>query len=238
MIDLIRLLHPLIAVLVIYPLVGVSIFLGIQTHERRSGNRSIQPTTGSLHSDLGQWVTIGLVLMVLVGLAASAISHSQELLKPVGYTRSLQLLIGFGGTTICLLSLALASNTITRLVLAFLTWLGVTSLAAQPELGRAFANPLHPSFWHSHTWPGVILTGIMLFALAARRDISRQLSWRRVHLVTAVFAGILFVIQALTGVQHLARSTPHLHTSWSTHSTRSSLSDQIPSRFKLPFAQT
>lgn len=209
MIHWIRLLHPLLAVLAIYPLVGVAIFLGVQTGQRRSGNRSIPASVGSSHTELGLWLSNGLVVMVLVGLAASAISHTQGLMTPVGHARSFQLIIGFSGTAMCLLSLAFASETSTRLSLAVLTWLGVISLAAQPELGHPLGNPLHLSFWQGHTWPGIILTGIMLFAFAIRRETSCQRNWRRVHLILAIFASFLFVAQAVTGIRDLATSRPH-----------------------------
>ena len=215
MIHWIRLLHPLLAVLAIYPLVGASVFLGVQTRQRRSGNRSIPASVGSSHTELGRWLSCGVVVMVLVGLAASAISHSQDLMTPVGHARSFHLIIGFSGTALCLFSLAFAAETRTRLSLAVLTWLGVISLAAQPELEHPFSNPLHLNFWQGHTWPGVILTGIMLFAFAIRRETSQALSWRRVHLILAIVASLLFVTQALTGIHDLSTPTAHAQGSLS-----------------------
>ncbi len=39
-------------------------------------------------------------------------------------------------------------------------------------------QPLDPAFWQSHFWGGMGLTGLLLFSLAARPEIQRQLRWR------------------------------------------------------------
>jgi hypothetical protein len=90
-----------------------------------------------------------------------------------------------------------------RLVFALLTWAGVLGLGAQPEVWRLSDNPLSPEFWQSHYWAGVAVVGLMIFSLAARPEILKDLRWRRLHLGASVLAAVLFVAQGITGSRDL-----------------------------------
>ncbi|NCU76714.1 MAG: DUF4079 family protein, partial [Synechococcaceae bacterium WB7_1C_051] len=67
-IDWLWILHPFLAVVLIYPLIGVVLRLGVQTRQRRLGTARLPATTGSDHNDLGQWLALGVVLISLVAL--------------------------------------------------------------------------------------------------------------------------------------------------------------------------
>ena len=77
------------------------------------------------------------------------------------------------------------------------------TLGAQPEVWRLSDDPLSPAFWQSHYWAGVAVTGLMLFSLAARPEILRDLRLRRLHVTASVLAALLFVMQGITGTRDL-----------------------------------
>ena len=213
MINFIHLIHPLLAVIAIYPLVGMVVLIGQQTRDRRRGKSVMPPTLGNQHAMLGMVLANAVVVLVLVGLAADLTSHSPSLLTDIGLYRSVVLSMGFAGTGACLLSLSLARTMPARLLMAIVTWIGVITLAAQPEIGGGLENPLMLRFWQGHKWPGVVLTGSLLLSLGIRPEISREMNLRRAHLGLGVFTVLLFVAQAVTGIHSLAKAKHHLEGS-------------------------
>jgi Protein of unknown function (DUF4079) len=202
-VDWLTILHPALAVVLIYPLIGMVIRLGIQTRERRLGDRKHNATTGTEHTDLGRWLAAGVVIIVLIALVSAILTHQSPSQFSGGPVRGLLLLLVLLGTSISLLALWHASSKLLRLLFSLLTWLGVISLGAQPEVWRLSDNPLDPEFWQSHYWAGVAVTGLMLFSLAARPEILRQLRWRRMHVAANLLAAVLFTIQGITGARDL-----------------------------------
>ncbi|MFM1812275.1 MAG: hypothetical protein RLZZ336_1213 [Cyanobacteriota bacterium] len=202
-VDWLTLLHPTLAVVLIYPLIGMVARLGVQTRQRRQGASKIAATSGSEHTDLGRWLSAGVVIIVLIGLAVAIISHQDLADLNGGLARGLQLLLVLIGTSGCLVALWQVSSKALRLLFALLTWVGVISLGAQPEVFRLSDNPLDPQFWQSHYWAGVAVTGLMLFSLGARPEILRQLRWRRLHVAANLLAVVLFTVQGITGTRDL-----------------------------------
>jgi hypothetical protein len=49
----------------------------------------------------------------------------------------------------------------------------------------------------------VAVVGLMLFSLAARPEILRDLRWRRLHLSASILAAVLFLVQGITGSRDL-----------------------------------
>src|SRR5207237_599885 len=79
--DLIALIHPILAVLVVFPIIGMVVNLAWQTRQRRlqtaSGTKSqIPPVVGREHVRLGRWLTGAVVGVTLVGLAYSIVFKS------------------------------------------------------------------------------------------------------------------------------------------------------------------
>ena len=76
-------------------------------------------------------------------------------------------------------------------------------IGAQPEVDRITNNPFLASFWRSHYWSGILLGGLLLFAVAARPEIQRSLAMRRLHVSVAFLVAMLLAVQAITGCRDL-----------------------------------
>ena len=70
-VDWLGILHPVLAVVIIYPLIGMVVRLAIQTRARRLQTLKCPPTVGREHSDLGRWLVMGVVVLVLVALTVA-----------------------------------------------------------------------------------------------------------------------------------------------------------------------
>jgi hypothetical protein len=208
--DWLLILHPTLAVVLIYPLIGMVARLGVQARQRRLGASKIAVTSGSEHSDLGRWLSAGVVIIVLIALTAAILNHQPPGGFNGGLARGLQLSLVLISTSISLAALWQVSSKALRLLFALLTWIGVISLGAQPEVFRLSDNPFDLQFWQSHYWSGVAVTGLMLFSLGARPEILRQLQWRRIHVAANLLAVVLFTVQGITGT----RSLLELPLSW------------------------
>lgn len=207
-VDWLWILHPFLAVVLIYPLIGMVIRLALQTRQRRlqqTGRQPIQQpaTVGRDHSDLGRWLSAGVVLIVLIALTVVIATKAPLAAFAGGAPRAIQLLLVLIGTLVSLVALWFAKAPALRLAFALLTWAGVLGLGAQPEVWRLSDNPLEGAFWQSHYWAGVGVTGLMLFSLGARPEILRDIRLRRLHVSANVLAAVLFVLQGLTGTRDL-----------------------------------
>ena len=70
--DIVLLLHPVIAVLVVFPLIGMVVRMAWQTRQRRlevkAANKSkIPPGVGQEHVQLGRWLTGSVVAVYFLG---------------------------------------------------------------------------------------------------------------------------------------------------------------------------
>jgi hypothetical protein len=71
--DIVLLLHPAIAVTVVFPLIGIVVRMAWQTRARRlevkAGNKSkISPASGQEHLQLGRWLTGAVVGIYFLGI--------------------------------------------------------------------------------------------------------------------------------------------------------------------------
>ena len=73
----------------------------------------------------------------------------------------------------------------------------------QPEVFRLGDTPLKAEFWQSHFWGGIGLVGLMLFSLASRQEILRDLRWRWLHITANSLAAVIFLAEAITGPKAL-----------------------------------
>ena len=202
-VDWLWILHPFLAVVLVYPLVGVVVRLAIQTRARRLQNQKLPVTVGRDHSDLGRWLAAAVVLLVLVALSVVIGTKAPLVQFEGGLARAIQLLLVLFGTIVSLLALWRCTRPGMRLAFSLITWAGVLGLGAQPEVWRLSDNPLTPAFWQSHYWAGVGVTGLMLFSLGARAEILRDIRIRRLHVTANVLAALLFLTQGLTGTRDL-----------------------------------
>ncbi|KKZ11704.1 MAG: membrane protein [Candidatus Synechococcus spongiarum SP3] len=212
LIDWLWIIHPALAVVLVYPLAGVVIRLGLQARHRRVDHAKLPPSVGRDHGDLGKWLATGMVALVLVGIAIPILTKSfwpelgpqspQDL-------RGLYLLLALAGTVVALVVLWRVQQRWQRILFALLTWGGILGLGAQPEVWRVSDDPTNSAFWTSHYWTGVGLVGLMVFSMAIRPEIVRRLAWRRVHIAINILAAVLFVVQGVSGPKDLLEIPLH-----------------------------
>jgi hypothetical protein len=193
--DWLLLLHPVLMILFVYPVVGATIRLGILVRERRLDLNPIPATVPVEHVDHGRWVTTGTVVAVLLALAAN-LSHSDV---TAHYTLLLTATgIALGGC----LALWRLRPAPARATAALLSWGALTLLVAQPALWFRGTSPW-TSLWGSHTWSGLLLTGLLLFAASAAPEIRSRPLWRRLHSGAALLTALLLAVQAISGSRDL-----------------------------------
>ena len=144
-----------------------------------------------------------MVLIVLVALSVVIATKTSPAAFAGGAGRAAQLLMVLVGTIASLVALLRCKAAPLRYSFSLITWIGVLSLGAQPEVWRLSDNPLSAAFWQSHYWAGVAVTGLMLLSLAARPEILRDLRFRRLHISASVLAALLFLAQAISGSRDL-----------------------------------
>ena len=73
--DWLALLHPVLAILFLYPVVGATIRLAILVRERRLDINPIAATVPVEHADHGRWVGSGMVVLVLLAVIWSVLAN-------------------------------------------------------------------------------------------------------------------------------------------------------------------
>jgi hypothetical protein len=202
-IDWLWLIHPVAAVVLIYPLVGLVLRLGLQARARRLGRTQLPLSAGRDHADFGRWLTATVVGAVLAALVVVLTTKVPPAEFAGGLSRLGILALVSTGTALSFLSLWRVRQAAYRASFALLCWAGLIGLGLQPEVWRLGDNPLQPAFWQSHFWGGIGLCGLLLFAMAARPETQRSPRWRRLHVSANVLAALLFLAQAISGTRDL-----------------------------------
>ena len=91
--DWLWILHPALAVVLIYPLIGMVVRLAWQTRQRRVAQVKHPPVVGRDHSDLGRWLAVGVVCLVLIALTVVIATKAPLADFSGGAGRAIQLLI-------------------------------------------------------------------------------------------------------------------------------------------------
>ncbi len=204
--DTILLLHPFIAVIVVFPLIGIVINRALQTRQRRlqvsSGAKSaIPPSAGPEHAQLGRWLTGSVVGIVLIAFANDVFGHIID--KQVWVQNPFQVILISLIFVAAIASLSLLYRAKTRLwrgVFAILTSVALIVLGSQDGVYRKTEQ------WYiSHYYYGITAAILMIFSLAIVREIyqDRTHRWRNIHIVLNSIALLLFIGQAFTGTQAL-----------------------------------
>jgi hypothetical protein len=204
--DIVLLLHPAIAVIFVFPLIGMVVRMAWQTRQRRlevkAGNKSkIPPAVGQEHVQLGRWLTGSVVAVYFLGITRSIVDNIQtkELLSKEPFQ---VVFIGllYAATIASLVLLYRAQEKLWRGVFATLTGIGIVVLGFQEGVYR-----LDNEWYMSHFYIGLVAALLMVFSLAIVRDIyqDRANRWRTVHVVLNCVALLLFVGQGLTGTRDL-----------------------------------
>ncbi|HBB33803.1 MAG TPA: DUF4079 domain-containing protein [Cyanobacteria bacterium UBA8803] len=205
--DLFALLHPAIAVAVVFPLIGMVVNFAWQTRQRRlqtanDGKSKIPPVVGREHVNLGRWLTFGVVGITLLGLAYAIISKSiiEEQLWSKNPFQAIFIALMFAATIASLACLDRARQRHWRGIFATLTGMGLVILGCQDGVFRR-----SDEWYWSHYYIGMAAALLMVFSLAIVEDIYKDRSnrWRYVHIILNCFALLLFIGQGMTGTRDL-----------------------------------
>lgn len=199
--------HPMLAVAVAYPFIGIVANRALQTRRRRlataAGEKSkIPPVVGVEHVQLGRWLTGVVAGVTLVGLAQPIIYKTiieKQLFTEKPFEATFLLLM-FAATIGTLVLLYRAKLPLWRGVFAGLSSLGLLILGSHDSVWR-----LDGQWWISHYYYGIVATILMIFSLAIVPEIykDKSLTWRRIHIWLNCLAMLLFIGQGFTGTRDL-----------------------------------
>jgi hypothetical protein len=204
--DFIALIHPAIAVAVVFPLIGMVVNFAWQTRQRRlqtagEGKSKIPPVVGREHVNLGRWLTGGVVGIALIGLAYPIFEHIlDEQAGSKNPSQVIFIVLMFAATIASLVLLYRAKQRHWRGIFATLTGMGLVVLGCQDGVFRR----TNEWYW-SHYYIGITAALLMVFSLAIVEDIYKDRSnrWRYVHIILSCFALLLFLGQGMTGTRDL-----------------------------------
>ena len=205
--DLMALIHPILAILFVFPIIGIAVHLAWQTRQRRlqtaSGGKSqILPVVGREHVRIGRWLTGTVVGVTLVALAYSIVFKSfiEKQLWSKNPSQVIFIVLMFVATIGSLVFLYQARQQHWRGIFATLTGIGLVVLGCQDGVFRRG----NEWYW-SHYYIGITAALLMVFSLAIVEDIYKDRSnrWRNVHIILNCFALLLFVGQGMTGSRDL-----------------------------------
>ncbi|MDF0556385.1 DUF4079 domain-containing protein [Kamptonema sp. UHCC 0994] len=214
--DTLALLHPAIAIIVVFPLIGIVLNRALLTRQRRlqvaDGEKSkIPPVVGSEHVAIGNWLSRSVVGVALLGMAYPIFS------KMLGNdTLTKEPFRVFFVVAIFLLSIASftllfkARVKLWRGIFATFTGMGLIILGFQPEIFRR-----DNEWFVSHYYYGITAALLMIFSVAIVPDIyqDKQNRWRTAHIILNCFALLLFIGQGMTGARDLLEIPLH----WQEH---------------------
>jgi Protein of unknown function (DUF4079) len=204
--DFLGLVHPVFAVLIVFPIIGVVLNYAWATRQRRlqtvnSGKSKIPPMVGADHRRLGNWLTSTVVGLTLIGLAhpisKNIIKKQLWLTKPF---EVLFIILLFAATVFSLIFLYRAGSKMWRGIFATLTGAGLIILGSQDGVYRRDFE------WYlSHYYIGMAAAMLMIFSLAIVPEIYKDKSnrWRIIHTILNSVAVLLFIGQGMTGARDL-----------------------------------
>ncbi|MEM7062979.1 MAG: DUF4079 domain-containing protein [Cyanobacteria bacterium P01_B01_bin.77] len=204
--DWLRLIHPALAVIVVFPLIGIVTNFAWQTRQRRLAVQAkekskIPPVVGKEHVNLGKWLTGSVVGLALLGLAhpiIKTIIKNNVLAEKPGTATFIAVMFVFTvGSLVCLYR-ATAPQKLWRGLFAALSTAGLWILGGQDGVFRRGYE------WHvSHYYYGMVAATLMIISLAILPEIYRSKTWRNVHIALNCIALLLFIGQGITGTRDL-----------------------------------
>lgn len=204
--DIVKLLHPIVAITFIFPLIGLTVARSLETRRRRLAEASdaktkLPATVGREHLDLGKLLAAGVVGLTLLGLTRPVFNKliTDNVWTQAPFRFIFVVLIYFASIA-CLILLYKARTTPWRAILATLTGMGVAILSFQDGVFRR-----DDEWYISHFYLGLAVTQIMIFSLSIVPSIyqDRTLTWRKVHITLSILAVFLFLGQGITGARDL-----------------------------------
>ncbi len=204
--DIAGLIHPTLAVVVVFPIIGMVVNLAWQTRQRRlqtadKGKSKIPPVVGLEHRKIGNWLTGSVVGISLVAIAYSIYFKGIfKDFKSENMTLAILIVIIFIATVASLVFLYQAKTKLWRGIFASLTGAGIVVLGFQDGVFRRDYE------WAvSHFYYGIIASLLMIFSLAIVPEIYKDKSqkWRKVHTILNCLAVLVFLGQGITGSRDL-----------------------------------
>jgi len=205
--DFASIVHPALAVVIVFPMIGIVTRAAWQVRQRRlasiAGQKSkIPPTVGLEHVNIGRWLTGAIVGLILIAFAYVLLIDKTNIFDANAWKEKGGLLLTqlafFGVTIASLVCLYRSSAKHWRAIFATLTGMGLTILAAQEGIYRR-----DHEWWVSHFYYGTLAGLLMIFALAILPEIYRNKQWRNVHIAANLIALLLFLGLGFTGSRDL-----------------------------------
>lgn len=206
--DLILLLHPIAAIVFVFPLLGIVVNRALQVRQRRLEDKSkIPAAVGQEHVQLGRWLTgsvVGIALLALANGIFGNIAQNDVWGKEPFKVVFIGLMFGAAITSLTLLYKAQAK--LWRSVFATLSSMALIVLGAQDGVYRKTQQ-----WYFSHYYYGITAAVLMIISLTILREIyqDRTHRWRTVHIVLNSIALLLFIGQGITGTQSLLEVPLH-----------------------------
>ncbi|MEA5463254.1 DUF4079 domain-containing protein [Leptothoe sp. PORK10 BA2] len=206
--DWLRLIHPILAVTVVFPLIGMVTYFATQTRQRRLALQAqekskIPPVVGKEHVNLGKILTSAVVGVSLVGLAHPIFKNivkqsATDSPVPQGTVIFIAVMFLFTiGTLVCLYR-STAPQKLWRGLFAALSTAALWILGSQDGVYRRTHE------WQvSHYYYGMVATTLMIISLAILPEIYQSKTWRKVHITLNCIALLLFIGQGITGARDL-----------------------------------
>ena len=203
-IDLLRLVHPALAVIWVFPVIGMTSYFAWQTRQRRQAaiakqKTKIPPVVGLEHVKVGRWLAASVVGLALIGLAhpitKKLISNGVWASNPF---RVVFIGLMFAFTIASLVMLYRAKPALWRGIFAALSSMGLIILGSQPEVFRRGYE-----LFVSHYYYGMGASLLMIVSVAVLPEIYKSPAWRRAHIFLNTVALLLFIGQGMTGARDL-----------------------------------
>lgn len=214
--NFILIVHPFLAIILVFPLLGISLHYAWQTRQRRlqlvaeGGKSKIAPTVGREHVQIGRWLAGTVIGVTLVALVYSIIWGSGGWLDKAKESKLDNFQVTFitlmvFATTASFVLLYRARIPLWRIVFSVLTTMGLIILGSQDGVWR-----LSDQWYWSHYYIGLAAAILMIISLAIVEEIYRDRSngWRTAHIVLNCIAVLLFLGQAITGSRDLLDIPP------------------------------
>ena len=199
---LLLVMHPLLAVVLVYPLIGMVMRVAWQARQRRlelsqNRNSKIPAIAGQDHFKLGEWLTASVVGITLLGMTRPIISN---LVSNQAWSKVAIALLIYGATIATLILLYKARQRLWKAIFATLTGTGLIVLGFQEGVYRR-----DQEWYVSHFYFGIAAALLMIFSVAIAADIYRDKTntWRKIHIALNCIALLLFLAQGFTGTRDL-----------------------------------
>lgn len=212
--DWLRLIHPTLAVVFVFPLIGIVVNFALQTRQRRlqlaeaktlkaeggtPKKSKIPPTVGTEHVQIGRWLTGSVVGVTLIGLAYPIFKNlNQSKIWAEDPFQGIFVTAMFVLTIATLACLYRSQGKVQRILFATLPSAGIIILGLQDGVYRRTNE-----WFISHYYYGIVASLLMIASLAILPEIYRSLAWRKVHIALNCLALLLFLGQGLTGTRDL-----------------------------------